>query len=966
MRWMGLLFCVCLAACAQELPTALRGEVKEPAALPQGAYRQVAQWEAEQPQNHQTGAEEAEATAAGGKVWAMRLGRDRTESAAIYGPYLDLPAGDYVAFYRLKLPRAVDDDQVARIDAAIDTGREVLTQRPVFASDLSAERWTQVPLAFHVAGRKLEARLTWQGTTDLLLDQITLFELVGGRIPAPARVPQPEYTNKPNNLPYQYQPRAELFPLSSKPASRLSVIDLRSQSADMRHLMLSLEGLVNRTQPRIYVITDTPDELWLKCLLERGGVSDTETIADPTVLIDRYRGLVSGAVVTDAKLPITRNIAMMLASTKDALVASSKLARELKLTVTDDLRGKFKGNVEAQKWAFDTLWPKMCHTVAAVLWPDNCNGLRDYLYQHRIYTFWLSGQIDGAYPGHDAQGEVALIENILSKMPPNMPILGYPWAGKDVGIGEGAGVTLFAQFSKYLVGTIDVTNLSVHSGIKLPDFKQPVYPTPPVDRTKVYVTWVMSDGDNLPVLSRGNFPQLWAQPERGKVPMAWTITPSSHILMPVIADYYYRTSTPNDAWIGSVSGIGYTYPDEYGKRYTAEGHKRAFDDFLAQTAHYGKALDLKQMWIMGIRDPELIRRYAAGVPDLTAIFPDYGKVVRSYDEGFYPSARGIPIFHAATSWAEEDTREQRIARTVEYIRSFTPTQRPAFLHLFIWNWGTDLAQQVEVMKQLGPEYVAVRPEHLATMARAELDRQGALVRLPDRATVLEGENLMLPGTVQNVSRASATAKVTVTGLTDGRVAPGTATLKANESLQFVVRGKVTGETVTVDVSAGAASFKRTVALRVLPKTELSQPVPDRGEAVAEYLGTTLSHKGGAEAKEAGSLAPSVWVAQPARDAAGHICFGPYAPLAAGSYVALFRVKRLGAGDGQLVTLDAHVGGGAAELSSVNLAAKDLPLGEWKLIPLRFDHPGGTIETRVFWSGRAALAVDTILVARRQK
>mgnify|MGYP000965384222 FL=1 len=393
MRWLGLVFVACLAACAQQLPAGIRAEVAHPEALPKGGYRQVQQWEAEQPDNHQTGALETDATASGGKVWGMRLGRDKTESAAIYGPYLNLPEGDYVAFYRLRLPAAVDDDQVARIDSSVNTGAEVLCQRPVYASDLSADHWTQVPLAFHVAGSKLEVRLFWQGTTDLLLDQITLFQLIDGHIDGPARVPQPVYSGKPANLPYNYKPLAELFPLSSKPAERLTVLDLRTQAADTKHLMLSLQGLVNRSQPRIYIITDTTDELWLKCLLERGGIKDTETVKTPLELLDRYRSLVKGAVVTDAKLPATRNIAMMLASTKDCLVASPRLARDFKLTITDDLRGKFRGNVEAYKWAYDTLWPKMCHTVGAVLWPDNCSGLRDYLYQHRIFTFWLRASL---------------------------------------------------------------------------------------------------------------------------------------------------------------------------------------------------------------------------------------------------------------------------------------------------------------------------------------------------------------------------------------------------------------------------------------------------------------------------------------------------------------------------------------------------------------------------------------------
>jgi len=39
-------------------------------------------------------------------------------------------------------------------------------------------------------------------------------------------------------------------------------------------------------------------------------------------------------------------------------------------------------------------------------------------------------------------------------------------------------------------------------------------------------------------------------------------------------------------------------------------------------------------------------------------------------------------------------------------------RRPALLHLSLTNWLTDRRVLVEVEKVLGPDYVAVRPDHL--------------------------------------------------------------------------------------------------------------------------------------------------------------------------------------------------------------------------------------------------------------
>jgi len=212
-------------------------------------------------------------------------------------------------------------------------------------------------------------------------------------------------------------------------------------------------------------------------------------------------------------------------------------------------------------------------------------------------------------------------------MPANSPIMSYPWAAKDVGMGEGPGVTLFAEFGKYLVGSIDCTNLSVHSGIRLGTLRPKTPPRPRLDQGKVYVSFIMSDGDNLPVLTVSNFPQLWTDPNRGKIPIGWTMTPAAWLLMPDVMSYYYSTATANDAFLGAVSGFGYTYPDSYGIRYRDEDRDRVFDGFLDLTGKYMQAAGLRSIWIMNATRPERIRRYADRIPELEGIYPDYGRRV---------------------------------------------------------------------------------------------------------------------------------------------------------------------------------------------------------------------------------------------------------------------------------------------------------------------------------------------------
>ena len=103
--------------------------------------------------------------------------------------------------------------------------------------------------------------------------------------------------------------------------------------------------------------------------------------------------------------------------------------------------------------------------------------------------------------------------------------MGFPWTGDDVGIGEVGGVRLFTQYGKFMLRALGVGNLSVNSGYSDPLLKQRPAPVPVLQPNKIYVTWLMSDGDNLPVLVRGNFPQILRDKARGHVPIAWSLSP---------------------------------------------------------------------------------------------------------------------------------------------------------------------------------------------------------------------------------------------------------------------------------------------------------------------------------------------------------------------------------------------------------------------------------------------------------
>ena len=947
----------------------VRREVPESVNLPDAQYTPVRAWEAEEASSN-AGRMVNDPHASGGKAREVRTsdrGRSHDrEGHVLYGPYIDLPAGTYAAFFRLKLlDESRDGETIAEVDACVGYGQDILAAREIVDTELPAGKYVQMPLLFRYDGGKLECRLRWTGYASLRVDRVSLFRVERLQVsPVIRRVAPPQPSGEPTGLPATPSPSlSEIFAKSSPPAQTLLVADIRPQPADWQMLLFSLQGIVNRQRPQIYYLFNDTDQLWLDWMRQRGWVKRMERVSNPQQLLQRFRSVIRGMVITDPAVPATKNVATMLAGVHDAVVASPRIARGLSLPVIADLRGRWKKNVDAYRWAYETLWGQMNHHLIACSYPDHL-ALRDYLVANRVFIFWISGAIDGARPASDPNAEVRFAEQVLAKMPPNSCALSYPWAGKDIGIGEGPGVTLFAEFGKYLVGTINVSNLTVHSGIRVARFRQkPAPPLPPLQDDKVYVSFILSDGDNLPVLTTFNFPQLWGDRLRGTFPIGWTISPAAGWLIPAVVDYYYETSTPQDYWLTAVSGVGYTYPDQFGKRY--RDSEKVYTDFLNLTRLAMKPMDLHIAWVMGITDPKRIAQYA-DIVQVEALFPDYGKRLTRYEDVTYLTSRNVPVFHAVLGWKENASGEEQLALWEQQVRAMTPAHRPAFLHLFVWNWGASLPLLRDLLQRLGDDYVAVRPDHLATLYRQAMEREQIVVRPPDRIAAIGDQRASFTVHVRNTGKERQKVTVRVQeGLQQAAVSFDTIDLFPPNGVDVLVEGVPNAETVTL-VFEGAFGRRevRVPVVRVRSEQVIGGlPLPRNAEMAGFYEAEGLSHLSGEEIADPEASGGKAWSAVPDRAQAGHILFGPYAAMPEGRYLVLFRVKRTGAAEGVLLKVDTCVGGGSPVTAERVVQAGELPLHEYRYIPLVTSHPGGAIETRVWWFGTAAVVIDHVGIWR---
>jgi len=512
-----------------------------------------------------------------------------------------------------------------------------------------------------------------------------------------------------------------VLPRAKPLAQKIYVLDVERYSTADKLLAVSIQGIVNKNEPQVFLKWTSLDPAWLSYFVQKGYISSTENINTLSELVNKFRQQIKGKIIYDPNMQVTVNIATMLAGVKDAMIVSPTQAEQYPdIPVVEDLRNRWEKDVDAYCWMFDNYWDEMNHHVLCVLWPWHL-ATRDYMIQNKIFIFWISGTVDGQNPWADTLQEITFAEKLLSKTPPNIPVLGYCWAGKGVGIGEIPSVALFAGFAKYLVGSSDGGNMSLLSGIPPGNYQRKKPPAPTLQRDKVYISFVVSDGDNLPVLSIAHRDTWWVDSNRGKFALGWTISPAAIDVIPSVLEYYYDTATENDDFMAAVSGIGYTYPDSYAKRY--KDREKIYEEFLQQTGEYMKKLDLNTIWIMHATKIEVIDKYAKVIPELIGIFPDYGRTKTSYRELNYFVSNNVAVFHAVGQYDEYDTMEERLNKLANEIRAFTAPERPFFMHVFCLNWFLRPTHLAELKTMLGDEYVVVRPDHLCMLYRKAMGKE---------------------------------------------------------------------------------------------------------------------------------------------------------------------------------------------------------------------------------------------------
>jgi hypothetical protein len=522
--------------------------------------------------------------------------------------------------------------------------------------------------------------------------------------------------------PKSAHPAETLFALRIQNLDTVSYDEPYQNQLDERLPLTCLQGLVNREKPRLFLVYDRYDELWLDWLKERGDVKEVRWV-DTEQLYEEFLPVAKGLVVTDPNLPASVNVATMLAGVEGLLPVTPRLLPLFSLKVAQDLRGKWKKDIEAYRWFYSEYGSQLSRRACAYLDPGVFE-LRDYFVEFKVPIVWVSSAEDAersrtASPEEEAQ----FARDLFSKLPANIPCLGWMDHGQagQEGIGEDPGVTLASQYGKFEVCSgwdgwaHPVSNLSVHSGT-FATFHQKTLP-PPALSNKIYWTYTRTDGDG-PNFWRHVYRHLWSQRDHGKVPVGWQTGPTAYDLIPDVLDYFYKHATDNDVFVNALTGIGYIHEAHFAEKLPESQQEAVWEQYMELSKRYFRLFDFSLLTTYEEMPLKTLERFTE-LPGIKGIFANYARSDKTTLENETSEVRGIPVFRAiARGGGPLDTRtgiHRAVASVVADIRQFTPKKSPAFLHVSLSNWMVEMRSLVEIQKTLGPDYVLVRPDHLAAL-----------------------------------------------------------------------------------------------------------------------------------------------------------------------------------------------------------------------------------------------------------
>ena len=470
---------------------------------------------------------------------------------------------------------------------------------------------------------------------------------------------------------------------------------------DQNAFLISLQGLANTDAPRLYLVypedwefgfTGDLYEFYQKAL----DYTFTE-LRTPEAALKALAPYVKGYIVWDKTVRNSLDVAFTLAGVKRGVVVSADqipMVERAGLKPLMDLRGMFTGMNDARLFrkAYDTWGSETSRET--LVWMGGVSGvvmrpgIADYAIAKRAFVADLSTKPSDTV-------EYALAKEIMSKQKPLSMVLGWHSYAKDL---EREFVTLTSSFALRVEGLNTYPDLSFTSmtppepGFQFRNHHNVVPGEVYTPEKKVYISCLQTDGLGL---------GAWRKPGRGSMPYAWETTINWTWMAPAMLEYYYSTATPNDLFIGALTGPGYMYPKAIPPKMLpaviglADSLMKKLDINIFETMDYSEGATVTG----NTEIPKyIVDAYYKAMPDAIGFANGYAPAYT------FASRDGRP-FVSFDYYLSPDRPEADAAADIEELARLN-SQRPYFLFIHVREWSS-IERVKSILDRLGPEFEVV-------------------------------------------------------------------------------------------------------------------------------------------------------------------------------------------------------------------------------------------------------------------
>jgi hypothetical protein len=478
----------------------------------------------------------------------------------------------------------------------------------------------------------------------------------------------------------------------------------------MNAMLISLQGVVNKNGPLLYILY--PED-WPFTYVRSvyGFYRDTRnysfqelrTAEEAVAALKQY---VKGYVVWDKNVRNSLTVAFTVAGLESAIVVNEDLipvAEKAGLKRVADLRGTFAGMNDTQiyTWAYNKYWSR-------------CN---------KEFIIWMGGEFGsvmkpavadwGIYKGAFFSDlscrvtdttEYRLADRLLSEMKPMSLVMGWHSYKKDL---EREYVTLTSRYGHRVEGLHTLPDLSFSAQVPAsPGFVYKNNHTIEPGKTytpgkKVYVTCVQTDGIGL---------GAWLKPGRGEIPYAWEVLTNYTWMAPAMAEYFYTLATPNDYFIGCLSGPGYMYPKAV--------PPHLLKQLIGISREQMKQLDLRVFETMDYSEGATVEGNTDLPEDIVKMYYDGLPEAIGFINGYAPShtfaVRNGRPFISYDYYLSPVRPEGDAVADLQELARVNPA-RPYFLLVHIRE-SSDIKRVKGILDKLGPEFEVIALDAFLVMA----------------------------------------------------------------------------------------------------------------------------------------------------------------------------------------------------------------------------------------------------------